>query len=373
MKEIVADLHEWQRAGQEIALATLVQVRRSAPRRPGARLGLTRSGRMTGSVSGGCVETDVFERALQVLDSGEAAIATYGISDELGFEVGLTCGGSIDVLIEPFVADEAWEVVCKAVEGQRPAALAIGLHPAAIIGKKMAILGEEAGALVGSIDADLDGLVVREISQLLDQGGTRVLDLQWRGQTGTIFIESFPPPPQLFIVGATHTAIALCRMAKELDFRVTVIDARSLLATAERFPEADELVRGWPEEVLRQSRLDGRSSIVVLTHDPKFDVPTLAFALRSRAGYIGMMASGRTFELRKAELCRQGFTADELARIRAPIGLDIGSRTPPEIALSILAEILAARSARGGRPLRDRSRPVHASVAGDTPGAIEHR
>lgn len=359
MREILADLDRWQQENEEIALATLVLVRGSAPRLPGARLCLTRSGRMAGSVSGGCVENDVFERAKQVLDGGQPVVASYGIADELGFQVGLSCGGSIDVLIEPFAATEAWQALRQAVENQRPAALGIGLTPASLLGRKLAILGDDTA--VGSIDPGLDQQVAAEARRLLLEGGTRVLTLPWRGEDGTIFIEAFPPPLHLFIVGATHTAISLSRMAKELGFRVTVIDARSMFAVDERFPEADEVLRAWPDEVLDEGTLDAYSYLVILTHDPKFDLPALARALRSEARYIGAMGSSGTHERRKAELRRQGFTEADLARIRAPIGLDLGGRTPEEIALAILAEMLAVRYGKDGRALGEGRAATHAS------------
>jgi xanthine dehydrogenase accessory factor len=313
---------------------------------------------MAGSVSGGCVENDVFERAMQVLDGGQPVVASYGIADELGFQVGLSCGGSIDVLIEPFTATEAWQALRQAVESQRPAALAIGLTPTSLLGRKLAVLGDDTA--VGSIDPSLDQQVAAEARRLLLEGGTRVLALPWRGEESTIYIEAFPPPLRLFIVGATHTAIALCRMAKGLGFRVSVIDARSTFASGERFPDADEVLRAWPDDVLDEATLDAYSYVVVLTHDPKFDLPTLARALRSGARYIGAMGSKDTHERRKAHLRQQGFTEADLARIRAPIGLDIGGRTPEEIALAILAEILAVRYGRDGRALGERRTAIHA-------------
>lgn len=356
MREILADLDRWQEENEEIALATLAVVRGSAPRLPGARLCLTRSGKMAGSVSGGCVENDVLERAIQVLDSGQPVLATYGIADELGLQVGLSCGGSIDVLIEPFVPTDAWHTLRQAVQEQRPAALAIGLAPASLLGRKMTV-GEDAS--VGSVDASLDEQVVAEARRLLPEGGTRLLTLPWRGEEATIFVEAFPPPLRLFIIGGTHTAVPLCRMATELGFRVTVIDARSMFAVDERFPDAAEVVRAWPDEVLAKTTLDAYSYLVILTHDPKFDLPTLVQALRSDARYIGAMGSRATHEARKAQLRQQGFSEADLARIRAPIGLDIGSRTPEEIAVAILAEMLAVRRGKAGGALAAREASVH--------------
>ena len=341
MKDILPDLDLWHSQGEEIALATVVRVKRSAPRPPGARLCATRSGRMSGSVSGGCVEADVLVRAMQVLDTRTPEIVTYGIADELGFRVGLSCGGSIDVLIEPYAVDGEWDALRRSVERQTGVVYAIGLSPASLLGRRLARVID--GGTVGSIDPALDDRIVEECDELLRMGGTRVASMPWEGEKADVFLEAFRPPPSLLIVGATHTAISLCRLATEVGFRVTVIDARSALATPERFPDAERIIRAWPEEALAQAPLDNYSYLVVLTHDPKFDVPALACALRSQTRYIGALGSRVTHEGRKQQLRQQGFTDAELARIRSPIGLDIGSRTPAEIAVAILAEVLAVR------------------------------
>ena len=299
---------------------------------------------MAGSVSGGCVEADVFERAMQVLDARKAVVAKYGIADELGFQVGLSCGGSIEVLIEPFNPDGAWETLCQAVEHQQPVAFAVGLAPAILLGRKLTVV--EGSGIIGSIDPSLDNPIASEGRRLLQRGGTKVVNFPWLDGEGMVFLEAFQPSPSLFIVGATHTAIPLCRMATEVGFRVTVIDARSMLATQERFPDAAELIRAWPDEVLEKLPLGDYSFVVVLTHDPKFDVPTLACALRSKVCYIGVLGSRVTHVQRKAQLCQQGFTDADVARIRSPIGLDIGSRTPEELAVAILAEMVAVRYGR---------------------------
>ena len=356
MREILADLDRWQGAGEELALATLVSVKGSAPRLPGARLLMTRGGGMAGSVSGGCVETDVYERALRVLDTGAAAVAEYGIADELGFEVGLSCGGSIDVLIERFAADEAWTSAREALEAGRPGALAIGLRPAAALGRRLAVTSD--GGTIGGIDAALDGEIVEGTRELMLEGGWRTVE---RGEWAA-FVEAFGPPPRLLIVGATQVAISLSRLAKELGFRVTVMDARSVLATEERFPEADEIVRERPERALQNRPLDGYSYVVVLTHDPKFDVPVLERAARSEARYVGAMGSRSTHERRKAALRERGLSEEEIGRVRAPIGLDLGGRTAEETALSIIGEIVSARHGREGRPLSEGSGAIHGRI-----------
>ena len=343
MKEILQDLDRWEARGEELALATLVSVRRSAPRPPGARMLITREGKMAGSISGGCVEGDIVERALQVLDSAEPALAEYGISDEQGFDVGLSCGGEIEVLIQPFEATDAWQAVRSRVEGQQPAVLAVGLRPTALTGRQLAII---AGEAVGSIDADLDKELVEEAASVLRQGAARTVTLPWQDTDVEVFLDPFAPPPRLFIVGATQVAITLAPMAKRLGFHVTVVDARSVLATEERFPDVDELQRAWPDEALSDRLLDARSAVVVLTHDPKFDLPVLEVALRSEAGYIGAMGSRKTHANRIDELQKRGFGEEDLARIHAPIGLDIGGSAPEELALAILAEVVASRHGR---------------------------
>jgi xanthine dehydrogenase accessory factor len=357
MREILADLDRWQREGEEIAIATLVAVRRSAPRLPGARFAVTRSGRVAGSVSSGCVENDLFGRALAVLDAKGAALATYGISDEMGIEVGLSCGGSIDVLVEPFTAGEAWQVARRAIEGDRPAALAVGLAPDPLLGRKLAVLAD--GSSAGSIDAALDARVAAEARALLPSGETRLVALPWQGGEASVFVEAFAPAPRLFIVGATHTAIALCRIATGLGFHVTVIDPRSPYATRERFPEAAEVVRSWPQKALEAAALDAYAYVVSLSHDAKLDLPALALALRSGARYVGAIGSRKTNERRRAALAEAGLGEEEIARLRSPIGLDIGARTPEEVALSIAAEMIAVRSGREGGALRERRAPIH--------------
>ena len=357
MKDIFFALDRWTAHDEEIALATLVRVRGSAPRLPGARLCLTRSGHMAGSVSGGCVENDVYQRALQVLDTRRAVVASYGIADAMAFEVGLSCGGSIDVLVEPFVAEEVWGALRNAVEHHRPVALAVGLAPAALIGRKLALLDD--ARRVGSIAPGLDEQIVAAARARWRHGGSEVLAAPWRGEEASVFIEVVPPPPRLFIVGATHTAIALSRMAQGLGFWVSIIDARGTYATRDRFPAADEILLAPPGEVLGRAGLDAYSHVVILTHDPKFDIPALTHALRSEARYIGVMGSRGTHARRTALLEQDGFTAADLGRIRAPIGLDIGARTPEEIALAILAEMVAVDHGRAGRPLREKKGAVH--------------
>jgi xanthine dehydrogenase accessory factor len=219
-----------------------------------------------------------------------------------------------------------------------------------MVGRKLVVFG--GGGSAGSIDADLDGRIVVAAQRLMIDGGTRVLSIPGRTDAVTVFLEALPAPQRLLIIGGTHTAIPLCRMAKVLGFRVTVADARSAYATTERFPDADELLLDRPDVALAREITDS-TYVVILTHDPRFDLPALASALRSRVRYVGILGSRKTHERRKAALREQGFTEPDLALIRAPIGLDLGARSPEEIALAILAEMLAVRYRRDGRPLTD--------------------
>lgn len=357
MRELLEDLHRWQLADEEIALATLVAVRGSAPRLPGARLAVTRSALLSGSVSGGCVENDVFQHAMGVLDTGRPKLVTYGISDEQGFAVGLSCGGSIDVLIEPYREDEAWRALRRAIEHQAPAACCVGIGPDPLLARKLVLLDD--GCVLGSVDPSLDAKLVSEAQRLLPTGETAALTLPAAGSEARVLVETFAPPLELFIVGATHAAIQLCRLARQLGYRVRVLDARRAFATPERFPDADEVLCAWPEEALGNHRLGAYSYLVTLTHDFKVDIPALACALRSNARYIGALGSRATHDQRKAQLREAGFDDSDLRRIRAPVGLDLGGRTPEEVALAILAEMQAVRHHRDGGPLSARTEPIH--------------
>jgi xanthine dehydrogenase accessory factor len=356
VKDILKELDDWTASGQEIALATVVDVAGSAPRPSGARLGLTRKGAMIGSVSGGCVESDVYERALRVLDEGEPALVTYGPAPPDGFEVGLSCDGKIEVLIEAFVADEVWNRVRQAVEDDCPAAIAIGLAPARVVGVRLGIVGETREGLerVGSIDPAIDERVADEALRLLRGRGKGVFEFPAGDETHRIFIESFAPAQRLYLVGATHIAVSLCRMAKEVGFQVILIDPRTAFARGDRFRDADEVSHEWPVDVLDGALLNADAYVLTLTHDVKFDLPTLARALESDVRYIGALGSRRTHAKRLEALRAQGFGDEVLARIKTPVGLDLGGRRPEEIALAILAEMVATRYERSGGSLSAR-------------------
>ena len=315
----------WREVGRKVAVATVVATRNSAPRPVGSKLFVSETGDLIGSVSGGCVENDVVLAAQEVLAGGPPRLLTYGITDDMAFEIGLPCGGEIDVFVEELTETERPDVVLTVVAGEG--------------------VGERID------DPEL-------VAAARLRGMSHVLQLEGR----TVLADVSAPPPRLFVYGAVDTAEALCRAAKLLGWRTVVADARASFATPERMPSADELLLLWPEDALAQVEPDLGTAIVVLTHDDKFDLPMIRGALASDAFYVGWIGSRRNQERRRGVLREEGVTDDELARISGPTGLDIGANTPAETAVSILAEIIAARSGRDGGRLRDRESRIHASL-----------
>lgn len=364
MRELLAELRAWHQAGTPFALATVVSVRGSAPRAPGATMAVTADGTVAGSVSGGCVEGAVYEAAGEVLASGTPQLQSYGISDDEAFGVGLTCGGTIDVLIAPFTApdgrDRLHEVTESVARGE-PVAVATLLPGAEAAGARLAVHAAGTRGTLG--DQGLDAAVTDDARGLLAQGAT---GRQWYGAHGerrmqevSVFIQTYAPPPRMLVFGAIDHAAATARMGSFLGYRVTVCDARPAFATRERFPTADEVVRAWPHTYLSGTDVDARTVICVLTHDPKFDVPLLLAALRTPAAYIGVMGSRRTHLDRTARLREEGVSEADLARLASPVGLDLGARTPEETAVSIAAEIIQHRWGGTGRPLGELTGTIH--------------
>jgi xanthine dehydrogenase accessory factor len=345
MKEVAGELEQWLRTGEPVAIATVVRITGSAPRPVGATL-LARAGeRIAGSVSNGCVESAVYEEAMGVLADGRARVVRYGISDEFAFTVGLSCGGSIDVLIEPVGAFH--RAALEAVRAERAAVLARVISPADRAGT-LALLRERRAE---GWPAELAALKAEALAALGD-GRTRAVPVRLAdAREATVLLEALASPPLIAIVGATHVAQALAPLAKGVGYRVAVADPRAALANRERFPLADEILLVWPDEALAKLRLGPSSAVVILAHDAKFDHPALVAALRGEAGYIGAIGSRTTNEKRFAWLREQGFGDADIARVHAPIGLDIGAGTAEEIALAILAEVIAVRHGRGGRSL----------------------
>jgi xanthine dehydrogenase accessory factor len=428
MRELAEQLRGWRHAGTPFAVATVVGVRGSAPRQPGAVMAVEASGEVLGSVSGGCVEGAVYEVATDVLGTGVPALTSYGISDDDALAVGLTCGGILDVLVTP--TSEPMFATLDAIVADEPVALVTVLEgPAARSGAAGTELGRQlavwADRVVGTLGAPgLDHAVIDDARGMLAAGRTGVRHYgatgerspvdaagrgdatnppdgpsdggppgggvsdggpsapggharqEWVGRAApaesaglplegvTVFVQSFAPPPRMLVFGAIDYAAAVVSVGRFLGYRVTVCDARPVFATRRRFPDADEIICEWPSRYLERTEIDERTAICVLTHDPKFDVPLLRVALRSPAGYIGAMGSRRTHADRLERLRADGLTEAELARLRSPIGLDLGARTPEETAVSIAAELIQSRWGGSGAPLRHTTGRIHEMAAG---------
>ncbi|MGW0084996.1 XdhC family protein [Streptomyces sp. NPDC003393] len=368
MLDIAEELNRWVEQGRDFAVATVVAVGGSAPRQPGAALAVDSEGTAAGSVSGGCVEGAVYELCQRALEDGESVLESFGYSDEDAFAVGLTCGGVIDILVAPVRAGSPARPVlaaalAAAARGEAAAVARIVSGPPELMGR--ALLVGPDGSHEGGFGAhpELDRTVAAETSAFLDAGRTGTLEIGEQGSRCgaplTVLVESSVPPPRMIVFGAIDFASALVRTGKFLGYHVTVCDARPVFATRARFPEADEIVVEWPHRYLKHTDVDGRTVLCVLTHDAKFDVPLLELALRLPVAYVGAMGSRRTHLDRNERLREAGVTELELARLRSPIGLDLGARTPEETALSIAAEIVAARRGGSGVPLTGARTPIH--------------
>ncbi|NUL03012.1 XdhC family protein [Streptomyces lunaelactis] len=363
MLDIAEELNRWVEQGREFAVATVVAVGGSAPRQPGAALAVDSEGTAIGSVSGGCVEGAVYELCRQSLEDGHTVLERFGYSDEDAFAVGLTCGGIIDILVTPVRGGVFPAALAAAAVGE-PAALArITGGPADLMGR--ALLVRPDGSYEGGLGGhpELDRTAAGEARALLDAGRTGTVEIgedgSRCGQPLTLLVESSVPAPRMVVFGAIDFASALVRVGKLLGYHVTVCDARPVFATRTRFPEADEIVVDWPHRYLESTEVDGRTVLCVLTHDAKFDVPLLELALKLPVAYVGAMGSRRTHEDRNRRLRDVGVTELELARLRSPIGLDLGARTPEETALSIGAEIVANRRGGTGVSLTGAHTPIH--------------
>jgi xanthine dehydrogenase accessory factor len=368
MLDIAAELHRWCEEGRDFAVATVVAVSGSAPRQPGAALAVDSGGTAIGSVSGGCVEGAVYELCTQALDTGTPVRESFGYSDEDAFAVGLSCGGVIDILVTPVAAAGGDRPVLAAALAAASAGRATALArvvsgPGPLIGRALLVRadGPAEGGLGGH--PDLDRTAAREARAMLETGRTGTVPLGAEGshcgEPVTLLVESSLPPPRMLVFGAIDFAAALVRAGRFLGYRVTVCDARPVFATAARFPEADEVVVDWPHRYLDSQPLDPRTVVCVLTHDTKFDVPLLERALKRPLAYVGAMGSRRTHQERMHRLREAGLSELDLSRLRSPIGLDLGARTPEETALSIAAEIVATRRGGSGQPLAHTCGPIH--------------
>jgi xanthine dehydrogenase accessory factor len=348
VKDVLADIERFRARGEKVALATVIATRKSAPRPIGSKLVVSEGGEMAGSVSGGCVENEVFGQACEILAGAPPQMLSYGISDDEAFTVGLPCGGEIDVFVDP-APDELLDRVAKVVETDERAVLFTVVE------------GEPLGAmLLVTEDGERLGSAPEELAERADEvlrgGRNALLDLDSGGKA---FAEVYGPPPRLLVIGAVDTAESLCQAAKLIGWRTIVADARSKFVTPDRIPSADELIAGWPQDALAQVKPDHQTAIVVLTHDEKFDTPALLGALETEAFYIGALGSRRNQEKRRERLLEEGVSEEQFERISGPCGLDVGADTPAETALSIIGEILAVRARRPGGKLKESKSRIH--------------
>jgi xanthine dehydrogenase accessory factor len=350
VREVLRELAEWTGRGESVALATVVAARRSAPRPPGAKLAVSERGEIAGGVSGGCVEGAVVEIAHRVLEGAPPQLESFGIADADAWEVGLPCGGEIDVWIERYEPGR-FEQIARAGGRATEVTMLEGSRPGA------KLLVEADGARSGSLGApELDDEAARVAAELLWSESSE--------RRGALFFDVTAPAPRLIVFGAVDVAVPLCRLARTAGLRPYVVDPRARFARAERFPDAEEVIAAWPDEAFAGlGGIDPATSIVVLTHDPKLDDAALLIALRSPARFVGAMGSRRAQEARRERLLAAGLGEQELARLAAPLGLDLGGVTPGETALSVLAEVVAARYGHDGGRLCDARGRIHEVTA----------
>lgn len=340
--EITDRLVEWRKEHKKIAMATVVKTWGSAPRPLGSKMIVEESGVFEGSVSGGCVETAIIDRAGEVMQTAKPVYLTYGVSRDDAWSVGLSCGGTLDVLLEPVLAeDPVFTALLGCLHEKRRAVLITAVQHE----------GEECGIHRLLLTADeATGALPQAVHSLLSDQREELLQTrtpEWRELSGNnLFIEPVLPPPRLIVVGGVHVAIPLTQMAPELGFEVVLVDPRESFASPERFPHLRNIVHVWPDEALHNLRPDANSFVVILSHDAKLDDPAIIASVEHGAAYIGVLGSRRTHARRVERLRQAGLTEEQISGLHAPVGLDIAARTPAEVAVSILAEITAVM--RGG-------------------------
>lgn len=341
MRDILSDIDRWRAQSKSIAIATVIQTWGSSPRRAGAKMALTTDGMISGSVSGGCVEGAVCETGVEVLRSNRPQLLHFGVADETAWEVGLACGGSIDIFVKP-LDSEFFKVLRSVLMEERPAVVVTLVRgPDQQLGRELLV--EENGKVTGTLYSEFDPKAIQVAKEVLRQGDSRRVMLN---DDVEVFMEVILPPPTLIAVGGVHITIALVALAKTLGYRTLVIDPRSAFGNADRFPNVDQLIQAWPDDAFRQIRITRSTAIAMLTHDPKLDDPALKLALPSPAFYVGALGSKTTQAKRRQRLLEEGLADSELERLHGPIGLDIGAGTPEEIAMSIMAEIVATRNSK---------------------------
>ncbi len=369
MRDEIDALLAWHREPSDFAVATVVGTSSSAPRPTGATLALHPDGRIVGNVSGGCVEPAVVSLAQEVLAAGGTRRARFGFSDGDALAVGLTCGGEVDVLVRRVASGMLpLEQLAEALQDDVPAVLVTvvaALARSDLVGTSLVVTDRMTHGRIA--ETRLGRVLAAEARSALGSGGLEMRHLgadgQRLGEGLTVLMESFVNRPRLVILGAIDYAAAVASLGRFLGFHVTVCDARAAFATRDRFPDADEVVIEWPHRHLARAGLDDRSAVCILTHDPKFDVPAIIAALQTPAPYIGVMGSRGTHEDRLQRLREEGVTDEQLARLRSPVGLELGGRTPQETAVSVAAELVMLRNGASGRPLSEMAGPIHPQTA----------
>jgi xanthine dehydrogenase accessory factor len=339
MRDILPDLDHWRAENKSIALATVIQTWGSSPRRAGAKMAITPDGGIVGSVSGGCVEGAVFEEGVAALKANRPELLHFGVADETAWEVGLACGGSIDVFVKPLDV-EFFNALRSVVVKEQPAVtVTVVRGPDTLMGREILVRDDEQ--VFGTLNEEWNAVILNLAKETLAHGEPRRVMLN---EEVEVFMERILPPPTLIAVGGVHIAVALVALAKTLGFRTVVVDPRGAFGNQARFPHVDQLIQSWPQEAFQQIPITGSTAIAMLTHDPKLDDPALKIALPSPAFYVGALGSKTTQAKRRQRLLDGGLTEAQLERLHGPIGLEIGARTPEEIAMSIMAEVVAARN-----------------------------
>ena len=341
------------------AVATLVATEGSSPKHPGAKMWVDGEGRILGSVTiGGCVDARVIEESERVISDGITTLIRMSLGDEDAWALGMTCGGAVEVLVEPIDADDLRDPVGEALHAAydemragRPAVIVAPLDGA---NRRLVMTEDGARGTLGSPAIDAAAGVTA--SEVLAGGSSGVRTVTVGGIAQRLYFERHAPPTTLVIFGATHVAMALVPLARVLGLRTVVVDGRERFATRARFPEADELIVGMPSEIAEALSIGSSTLVVLLSHDYKYDLPVLRKVLASDAAYVGLLGSSRRGRAMLEFLADQGLPQEQLARVRVPVGLDIGATTAEEIALSVLAEALAVQRGRGGGPMRERPR-----------------
>jgi len=350
VRELKKEIEAWISGGHEIALATVVRTWGSSPRAAGAKMAIRGDGAFVGSVSGGCVEGAVIETGMDVLKTTVSQLLHFGVTDESAWDVGLACGGEIDVFVQR-IENTLYAKTMEALSSEVSVAIVTIIKgPESLVGEQIVLM--HGGVLKSSDAKYFEPSILGEVERLLNEGVSSVIKGMTLGADPVeLFVDVITPPPALVIIGGAHISVALAQVAKQMGYRTVLIDPRQAFAKEERFTDLDARITAWPQDAVKELSITSSTAVAVLTHDPKIDDPALLIALRSEAFYVGVLGSRKTQDARRMRLIEAGLGEKEVGRLRGPIGLDIGASTPEEIALAIMAEIIAVRRGRGGETI----------------------